>query len=166
MKRLTFALATMVGLAVAAVVTASLPAPPVGDRAVPEAKFRITAENVIVAEDELVARIEVEARPGATIRVTANAPDRGGLTAVTPAGPVRLTVFGDHVRWETGKVDALKFRMSLGGGVMSDAGPMPEGKSKLSAVLSVAAESGLYPEGDPVPVVTFKGVTYSLVVAR
>jgi hypothetical protein len=113
--------------------------------------------------------VAIEAHPGATLRVVTDVPDRGGAKAVVPvqpgpAKPVKLTIFADHVKWEAGRVDALKFRMRLGGVTLRDTGPMPAKADALPDVISVTVTEGLHAEGEAVPVVTFKGVEYKLVV--
>lgn len=177
MRRQTFAVAAVAVLAVLAVL--AIFAGNVADRfrirdgvrPVSEGKFRVTTQDVVQDDDTLVCRIEIESHPGVTVRITSDIPGRGSLTVVVPAepapaAPVRLMVFGDHVRWEAGRVDALKFLMRLDGASISDTGSVPPNMAKLSEVLSITARSGEHPEGDPIPVVTLKGTAYSLVVER
>ena len=171
MKRQNFAVAVLAVLVVFTVLAANQAGVRGGVRPVSEGKFRVTTQDVVQDGDTLVCRMEIEALPGVTVRIASDVPGRGGLTVVVPAepapaAPVRLTVFGDHVRWEAGRVDALKFLMRLDGASISNIGSVPPNMAKLSEVLSVTARSGEYPEGDPVPVVTLNGTAYNLVVER
>jgi len=176
MKRMIFVAATITALVVIAIGVAD----PIGarpdKRLILEGSFRITAQDVLRDDDTLVSRIEIETHPGAIVRIASDIPNAGGLTtvvseAIGPSRPVHLMVFGDHVKWEAGRVDALKFLMRLdgksgGAASMSNTGAMPPTNAKLSEVLAVTARSGVYPEGGPIPVVTFTGTIYNLVVER
>jgi uncharacterized protein (TIGR03067 family) len=136
--------------------------------------FRATVYEVVKDADVLVTRIEVESLPGATVEVVADKPGRGGVLVVAPGEPdkpahTQLTILADHVEWKAGPTNVLKFMMGIKAGAasstMSDTGPMPEAK-RLADVLTMALQPGEYKYGVATKLVTYKDVTYSLVVKR
>ena len=121
-------------------------------------------------------RLEIEAQPGSIVEVIADKPGRGGVAAPCPSSPVpiicpgtQLVIFADHVVWEAGSTNALKFMMKIKAGsgtaTMINTGPMPKGKS-LAETLSVIIKPGEYRYEEATKLAKFQDVTYSLVVRR
>jgi hypothetical protein len=83
-----------------------------------------------------------------------------------PEGSFRITA-QEVLRDDDTLVSRIEIETHPGAIVsMSTTGPMPPTNAKVSEVLAVTAQSGVYPEGGPIPVVTFTGTIYSLVVER
>jgi hypothetical protein len=121
-----------------------------------------------------VTRIDVETLPEAWVNVEADKEGKGGSMARAQGEPggrarTRIVLLADHAEWSHGKANLLKFAMSVksGGGstLQSDTGPMPEGK-RLADVVGVTIKSGEFRYGEPAPMLTFKDVTYRLVVKK
>ena len=81
---------------------------------------------------------------------------------------MQLIVFADQVEGKEGTATAVKFllghKVGKISGSTSETVPMPAGAKQLSDLLTVPIKSGEYRYGQMTKVVTFKGVTYSLLV--
>jgi hypothetical protein len=135
--------------------------------------FRVTVNEVINADDTLVAQVDIEAPPGAAIDLVADKLNKGGTSSTLRTGvpaTSRFIVLGDQVEWEGGPMKAVKFMLAHKTGSISssfsEAGPMPENAKQLSDVLTLPIKSGEYKLGEATKMVTFKGTTYSLVVTK
>ena len=137
-------------------------------------QFRITVLDVLDDHQATVKQIRIECVPESRARLTSHMKGGGGEAALTGIGhdkskvaAIVVTVFADHVQWEAGNVDALKFILVLSGNggkaVMSDTGPMDDG-TQLSDHLKLSVKSGAYKYGTPVPILQFKDTRYSLTV--
>jgi hypothetical protein len=142
----------------------------------PDQSFVVKVSELIHEDDIIVTQVDIEAQPGSFVEVTSDKPDRGGVTVATPeptevdrSPRTRLTIFGDHVVWEAGPTNLLKFMMKLMAGsrtaTMMTTGPMPKGK-RLAEMVSVLIEPGQYRYEAATRFVKFENVTYSLVVTR
>ena len=132
-----------------------------------KAKFQLDVQPVLKYEDVQVYTIDIKARPGVSVRLVTDAPGKGGLSYVGLADePLRLTILGNHVTGAAGSADSVKFLMRLNGAMMSSTGQMPKGARTLADVLTIAAKSGEYSEDRRIPMVTFEGVTYSLLAQQ
>jgi RNA polymerase sigma factor (sigma-70 family) len=139
--------------------------------------FRVTVNEVIHDEGTVVTQIGIETRPGSKIELLPDQENRNmNSVSVTtgsndPAG-MQLVVLGDHVQgqWKGGSANAVKFVLSYKVGKISSSTsetvPLPEGAKQLADVLTVPIKSGEYKYGQPAKLLTFKGVTYRLVVTR
>src|SRR4051812_9117613 len=81
--------------------------------------FRLTVDEVVHEDSIIVTRVGIETGSDSRVRVVSDKPNRGGLsTAARPGGepPTQVVIFGDHVRWEAGSTNALKFMMKAVGG--------------------------------------------------
>ena len=136
--------------------------------------FRVTVTKLIHEEDIIVTQVEIEARPGCYVEVVSDKQNRGGVGAASSepsqanrSPRTRLTIVGDHVVWDAGSVNALKFLMRIASGsstaAMTNTGPMPRDK-RLAEAVSVLIEPGEYGYGEVSRLVRFQDVTYSLVV--
>lgn len=139
-------------------------------------RFRATVNEVVSDDTTIVTNVGIETPPGSRIEVISDKPNQGGgdFTAAStdltqPSGSAysQILIFADHVEWKAGSTNALKFMMKFKGGrgtsSMSDTGPMPGGK-RLAEILTVTIKPGEYKYGMMTELLTFKGVTYSLVV--
>lgn len=146
------------------------------EKRLPDQSFVVKVSELIHEDDISVTQVEIEAQPGTSVEVISDKPDRGGVTVATPepteldrSPRTRLTIFGDHVVWEAGPTNLLKFMMKMKAGsgtaTMTTTGPMPKGK-RLAEMLSVLIEPGEYHYEAPTRLVRFEDVTYSLVVKR
>jgi RNA polymerase sigma factor (sigma-70 family) len=146
-------------------------------KAPPDRTFRVTVNEVIRDDSTVVTQIDIETQPGSTIELSSDKGKGGGMTfssAATdpdrPNGPsrMRLIVFADQVEWKEGAASAVKFLLGHKAGKISgstsETVPLPAGARQLSDLLTVPIKSGEYKYGQATKVVTFKGVTYSLLV--
>lgn len=167
--------ATHVGLALIGVVALfALRTSDANEQAKSSDNFRVMVTGVISIEDSVVKQIRIEAIPGSHAKITSDKKGGGGLSASAGSvddrakqGIITVTVFADHLEWEAGDVNALKFLMSIQGdgskSLMSDTGPMVTEK-QLNDLLTVPLKSGTYEYGTEVPLLRFKDKTYSLTV--
>jgi RNA polymerase sigma factor (sigma-70 family) len=146
-------------------------------KAPPPKTFRVTVNEVIHDDSTVVTQIDIEAQPGSTIELSSDKDKGGGTTFDSeatdpdrPNGPSRmqLIVFADQVEGKEGTATAVKFllghKVGKISGSTSETVPMPAGAKQLSDLLTVPIKSGEYRYGQMTKVVTFKGVTYSLLV--
>ena len=131
----------------------------------------MTVNEVIHDETTVVTQIDIETPPGSKVELSSDKDKGGGMTLSSSAnGPsrVQLTVFADQVQCKEGGTTAVKFMLGHKVGRISsstsETGPMPAGAKQLSDLLTVPIKSGEYRYGQMTKVVTFKGVTYSLLV--
>ncbi|WP_206036407.1 hypothetical protein, partial [Crateriforma spongiae] len=138
-------------------------------------RFRVTVTNVIGTEDSVVKQIRIDAKPDSHATITSDKKGGGGLSASAGSldnrpeqGVITVAVLADHVVWNAGDVNALKFLMSIHGNgtkaLMSDTGPMVTGK-QLKDLIAVSLNSGTYEYNTAVPILKFKDKTFSLTVA-
>ena len=138
--------------------------------------FVVKVSELVHEDDIIVTQVEIEAQPGSTVEVISDKPNRGGIMAASPeptsvdrSPRTRLTIFGDHVVWEAGSTDVLKFMMKIKAGsgtaTMTNTGPMPKEK-RLAETLSVLIEPGEYQYEAATRLVRFQDVTYSLIVRK
>jgi hypothetical protein len=175
MKRLVLGLVGVFSIVAAAWTLGVQAGTPAHDKAPPDGRFRVTVNEVLREDTTISIQVGVDALPGSYVDVNSDKPDRGGVGSASPppahphgSSHTQVVVFADHVVWEAGSVNALKFVMRAqgspgSGATMSNTGPMPEGK-RLMDVVKVLIEPGEYPYGVATKLVTFKDVTYSLVV--
>jgi RNA polymerase sigma factor (sigma-70 family) len=146
-------------------------------KAPPDKTFRVTVNEVIHDDSAVVTQIDIETQPGSTIELSSDKEKGGGTTLSTeaadpnrPNGPsrMRVIVFADQVEGKEGAATAVKFlfghKVGKISGSTSETVPMPAGARQLSDLLTVLIKSGEYKYGQATKVVTFKGVTYSLLV--
>jgi len=137
--------------------------------------FSVTVTEVIGGEDSVIIQIRIDSRPNCQVKITSDKKGGGGLSALTGGvenrpdqGVITVTILADHVEWEAGGVNAIKFRMSIHGNVpkalMSDIGPMVAG-TQLKDLFVVPVKTDTYEYGTAIPVLKFKDTTYSLTVA-
>ena len=135
----------------------------------------MNVSELIHEDDIIVTQVEIEAQPGSMVEVISDKPNRGGVSAaspeptqVDPSPRTRLVIIGDHVVWEAGSTNVLKFKMKIKAGsataTMTNTGPMPKDK-RLADTLSVLIEPGEYRYEAATRLVRVKDVTYSLVVS-
>jgi RNA polymerase sigma factor (sigma-70 family) len=149
-----------------------------GDEKAPaEGSFRVSVTDVIRDDDTAVTLIGLEVPRGSKVELLSDREQGGGMSFSTDAADedradgrfrMQLTVFADHVERKEGSPGVVKFRLGHTVGKISgstgETVPMPAGAKQLSDVLTVPIKSGEYAYGRPTKLVTFKGVTYSLVV--
>jgi hypothetical protein len=146
------------------------------EKGLPGQSFVVKVSELIRENDILVTQVEIEAEPGTSVEIISDKSDRGGVTITTPeptgvtrSARTRLTIFGDHVVWEAGPTNILKFLMKIKAGsasaTMMSTGPMPKDK-RLAETLSVLIDRGEYRYEAATRLVRFEDVTYSLVVKR
>ena len=146
------------------------------EKGLPDQSFVVKVSELIHEDDIIVTQVEIEAQPGSFVEVISDKPDRGGVAAASPeptgvdrSPRTRLIIFGNHVVWEAGSTNVLKFMMKIKAGsgtaTMMNTGPMPKDK-RLADTLSVLIESGEYRYEATTRLVRFEDVTYSLVVRR
>jgi hypothetical protein len=144
------------------------------EKSPPDQSFVVKVSEILHEDDLIVTQVEIEAQPGTIVEVISDKPNRGGVVAASPEPTeldrtprTRLMLFGDHVVWEAGSTNVLKFMMKIKSGsgtaIMSNTGPMPKGK-RLADALSVLIEPGSYRYEAATKLVRFQDVTYSLVV--
>ena len=146
-------------------------------KAPPEQTFRVTVNEVISDDSTVVTQIDTETQPGSTIELSSDKDKGGGTTFSSeaadpdrPNGPsrVQVIVLADQVEWKGGAATAVKFllghKVGKVFGSTSETVPMPAGAQQLSDLLAVPIKSGEYKYGQATKLVTFKGVTYSLLV--
>jgi hypothetical protein len=146
-------------------------------KAPPDRTFRVTVNEVIRDDSTVVTQIDIEPQPGSTIELSSDK-DRGGRTTFSseatdpnrPNGPshMQVIVFADQVEGKEGAATAVKFLLEHRAGKIcgstSETAPMPAGARQLSDLLTVPIKSGEYRYGQATKVLTFKGVTYNLLV--
>jgi hypothetical protein len=140
--------------------------------------FRVTANDVLSGESTFVRELRIEALPGSTIEVSsddkrvANAlyAEVGGTIHPIGLSTAQLILFADQVEFKEDGANAVKFLIGYKSGTISLATSktkaMPEGAEQLSDVLKVHVKSGVYTYGQQTRLVSFMGVTYTLVVNR
>jgi hypothetical protein len=146
-------------------------------KAPPEQTFRVTVNEVIRDDSTVVTQIDTETQPGSTIELSSDKDkgrgttfSSGGADPDRPNGPSRmqLIVFADQIEGKEGAATAVKFllghKVGKISGSTSETVPLPAGAKQLSDLLTVSIKSGEYKYGQAAKVVTFKGVTYSLLV--
>jgi hypothetical protein len=146
-------------------------------KAPPDQTFRVTINEMIRDDSTVVTQIDIETQSGSTIELSSDKDKGGGTTFSSgatdpdrPNGPSRmqLIVFADQVEWKEGAATAVKFLLGYKvrklSGSVSQTVPMPAGAKQLSDLLTVPIKSGEYTYGQATKVLTFKGVTYSLLV--
>jgi hypothetical protein len=176
--RLTTAITAAALLALTLVGTGLWQAGTLADgRAPPPGTFRVTVNEVIRDDSTVVTQIDIETQPGSTIELSSDKDKGGGTTFSSeatdpdrPGGPSRmqLIVFADQVEGKEGAGAVVKFllghKVGKISGSTSETVPMPAGAKQLSDLLSVPIKSGEHKYGQATKVVTFKGVSYSLLV--
>jgi Domain of unknown function (DUF1877) len=146
------------------------------EKGLPGQSFVVKVSELIHENDIIVTQVEIEADPGTSVQVISDKSGRGGVTITTPeptavnrSARTRLTILGDHVVWDAGPTNLLKFMMKIKAGsasaTMMTTGPMPKDK-RLAETLSVLIEPGEYRYEAATRLVRFEDVTYSLVVKR
>jgi hypothetical protein len=146
-------------------------------KAPPPGTFRVTVNEVIRDDSTVVTQVDIETQPGSTIELSSDKDKGGGTTFSSeatdpdrPDGPsgMQVIAFADQVEGKEGAGTAVKFllghRVGKISGSTSETVPMPAGAKQLSDLLTVPIKSGEYKYGKATKVVTFKGVTYSLLV--
>src|SRR4051794_17939394 len=116
MKRLLLILALLPVVA-SALLLPGVPAMVHADeKAPPEQSFVVNVSKILHEDDLIVTLVEIEAQPGSTVEVISDKPNRGGIMAASPEPTdldrtprTRLIFFGDHVVWEAGSTNVLKF---------------------------------------------------------
>jgi hypothetical protein len=147
-----------------------------GEKRSSDQRFVVKVSELIHEDDIIVTQVEIEAQPGSIVEVISDKPNRGGITAASPeptsvdrSPRTRLILFGDHVVWEAGSTNVLKFMMKIKAGsgtaTMTNTGPMPKEK-RLEETLSVLIEPGEYQFEAATKLVRFQDVTYSLIVRK
>jgi len=137
-------------------------------------RFHITVMDVVGSNDLVVKTIRIDSKSDCHAKIMSDKKGGGGLSASAGSigsrpeqGVITVTVLADHVEWQAGDVDALKFRMSIQGNgskaLMSDTGPMATGK-QLNDLLAVSVKTGTYAYDTAVPILKFKDRTFSLTV--
>jgi RNA polymerase sigma factor (sigma-70 family) len=139
----------------------------------PDKDFRVTVTKVIQEDNNVVTRVGIEVPPRSTLKITSDMGKRAGATLSTAAnGPshVELLISARRARGKAGRANAVEFGLEYKVGSIasssSHAGPMPSGAKRVADVLKLRIKSGRYKYGRKTKLVTFQGVTYSLVVTR
>jgi RNA polymerase sigma factor (sigma-70 family) len=146
-------------------------------KAPPDKTFRVTVNEVLRDDSAVVTQIDIVTQPGSTIELSSDK-DKGGretfsAEAADPNGPngpshMQVIVFADQFEGKEGAPAAVKFllvhKVGKITGSTSQTVPMPAGARQLSDLLTVPLKSGEYKYGQTMKVVTFQGVTYSLLV--
>jgi hypothetical protein len=146
--------------------------------AIYDGTYRVATNEVLIDDSTVVKQLRIEALPGSRIEVWSD--DKRGankLSAVLsapihPIGPstAQLIVFADQVELNDGSTNAVKFLLGFKAGSIStgtsNTTAMPNGSNRLSDVLKVHIQSGEYSYGQETKLLTFMGVTYSVVVTR
>jgi RNA polymerase sigma factor (sigma-70 family) len=141
--------------------------------------FRVTVTEVIHDDATIVAQIGVESLAGSTIEVKSDGGKDGGLTA-TQESPksdqedekshTQFVIMADQVEWKEGSPNAFKFAIHFKQGKISsstgESGLMPEDAETIADLVNVPIKSGQYRYDQAKKLVTFKGVTYTLLVNR
>ena len=130
-------------------------------------------------DSTVVTQVRIEAPASAVIELSADKHKRESFHAtLEPAGPyqpnltvsTQLVIFGDQIELQGGSTNAVKFMLSYKVGKVSSStsenGSMPADAKRLADVLTVPIKSGEYKYGQATKLVTFKGVTYSLLVHK
>jgi RNA polymerase sigma factor (sigma-70 family) len=146
-------------------------------KAPPDKTFTVTVNEVLRDDSAVVTQIDIETQPGSTIALSSDKDKGAGTTFSSeasdpnrPNGPSRmqLIVFADQVEGGEGAAAAVKFllghKVGKITGSTSETVAMPADARQLSDLLTVPIKSGEYRYGQVTKVVTFKGVTYSLLV--
>jgi RNA polymerase sigma factor (sigma-70 family) len=149
----------------------------------PDEGFRVTVAEVMKDEDTVVMQVGIETLPGAKVEVLPDK-DKRGVNSLSfssaatdpdrPKGPaaIQLLFLADHLKaeWKGGGTNAVMFLFGYKfGGISSSSSqtiPMPADAKRLADILTVPIKSGEYKYGQATKLVTFNGVTYSLVVSR
>jgi hypothetical protein len=137
--------------------------------------FRVIVTDIIDHEDSVVKQIRIDVKSDSRARISSDKERGGSLSASAGSvenrpeqGVIMVTLLADHVEWEAGNVNALKFLMTIHGNgskvLMSDTGPMVKEK-ELNDVFAVSLRSGTYEYGTAVPLLRIKDTTFSLTVA-
>jgi hypothetical protein len=145
-------------------------------RAPADASFRVTVNEVIHDETTVVTQIGIEAPPRSVVELFSDDKRVNSISSADlPNRPngmseMQVILFADHVELKEGLANAVKFMLAYKVGKISsstsDTAPMPADAKKLADLLTVPIKSGEYKCGLATKMVTFKGVTYSLVVNR
>jgi hypothetical protein len=140
--------------------------------------FRVTVTDVIHDEATVVTQIGIETVAGSRIEVSSDG-GKGGITFASESpisdredgrSNMRFVILADQVEWKEGSLNAFKFVIHSEQGRISsstgDSGLMPDDAKAIVDLLKVPIKSGQYQYGQARKLVTFKGVTYSLLVNR
>jgi hypothetical protein len=139
--------------------------------------FRVTVHEVIHDETAVVTQVDLALPLGSTVELLAGK-GKGGRSSLRSNVPdpkrsdglvhVQLTIFADQVELKERATNAVKFMLGQKIGKLSsntsETVLMPDGAKVLADILTVPIKSGEYPYGRPTKLVTFQGVTYSLLV--
>jgi hypothetical protein len=140
--------------------------------------FRVAINEVFNDDSTFVSQLRIEALPGSTIEVlsddklVANSLYAELGAPIHPIGlsTAQLNLFADQVELKENGPNAVKFLIGYKAGptslATSKTKAMPTDAEKLSDVLKVHVKSGVHNYGQQTKLVTFMGVTYSLVVNR
>jgi hypothetical protein len=150
----------------------------------PREEVRIVVNEIVREDCAVVIQIEIESTVGTNFEVVTDKKDKSGAASVlsTSAGHhadrpnkltlVQFTILGDHVETEgkDGRLNVVKFMLGQKIGAatsnITDAKPMPADARQLSDLMTVWIKPGAYNFGRAIKLVTFRGVTYSLVVTK
>ncbi len=102
-------------------------------------RFHVSVVDVVDETSTIVKQIRNHAKPGTVATIASDRKGGGGVSASAGSQPdqpdhgiVTILVFADHVDWEAGNVNAMKFLMSASSNgskaSMSDTGPMIAGE--------------------------------------
>lgn len=136
--------------------------------------FTITETLLDKGDDLIISVFQIETRPGTVVRLKADKPLRGDISAAGSGdiskpemrSIIKFMLFADHVTWKAGATNVLKVQYSLASGgsaTTSSTGPMPEGKS-LANIIKLTLKPGTYPEGTPVEAFRYNDDTFHLLV--
>lgn len=88
------------------------------EKALPDKGFRVTVNEILGEETTISIQVGVDALPGSYVEVNSDKPNRGGVGTSLPqpdhpdgSSHAQVIVFADHVVWDAGSVNALKFVM-------------------------------------------------------
>jgi hypothetical protein len=139
--------------------------------------FRVTVNEVLRDDSTVVTQIDIATPPRSTVEIFCDKGKGAGSTlsseATDPKHPnapshMQVIVFADHVEGKRGATGAVKFLLAHKVGSIytttSETVPMPDSAKVLSDVLTVPIKSGEYRFGRATRLVSFKGVSYRLVV--
>jgi hypothetical protein len=145
----------------------------------PDAGFRVVVDEVLHDESTFVTRVGIDTPPGSKVELLSDKGKRisSSLSADVPhpkrpdgLSRIQVVIFADQVEVGGGSTNAVKFLLAYKVGSISsstsEAGPMPANAKRLVDLMTVPIKSGVYKFGQETKLVTFKGVTYSLVVNR
>ena len=136
----------------------------------------MTVTEVTHEERTVVTQIDIETPAASRIELTHDKGKKSNFAfssgSPQPNGRYRLqlTVSAEQIKRKEGATHEVEFKIALEIGrtstSTSETAPMPAGAKGLADVLSIPIKSGEYKYGVATKMLTFNGVTYTLVVSK